>query len=488
MKKNLLLMMLCVPVILVAQNGVTVSNLAVDAGTVTFNVSWKSADMPEVWSDTVWVFVDYNKNGVMERLPLLSGATLTATSAPGEGKVIEETGNDKGVWIVGDARSADSFSATVQLFTTENVVAGACAYASNYSPVGEYTSATNISFTGTPPYNIVLKDAEGSTEIRTESSPYTVSTGYIVQSFTDKTAAVGKLACIPSTAYTLTASASSFCAGGAGVTFALSGTEPGRIYQLYRDGTTVVATLTGDGNTATFCEAVNEAGIYTARAVALPEYCPATMNGSLLVESVSPEAPAMGGSSSYCTSGTITATAGSGGNGIRWTDNESTAALRTVTATGTYRAVTTSVSGCISSPATISVTILLPGTSGDATTVCGCASGLSDCSGTCQPYCGNFTACSGFTEVTNNPHDGSTYGGLAYSETTCSSLGSGWRKPTLTELKCMCSNKAILPGGLPRDWYWSSSVDEVGKYIHLRPTDCGTRSVTTTAAWVKCVK
>jgi hypothetical protein len=75
MKKNLLLMMMCVPVILAAQNGVTVSGLAINAGTATFNVSWKNTGMPELWSDSVWVFVDYNNAGKMERLPLLPGAT-----------------------------------------------------------------------------------------------------------------------------------------------------------------------------------------------------------------------------------------------------------------------------------------------------------------------------------------------------------------------------------------------------------------------------
>ena len=77
-----LLLFLC-PALLSAQNGVTVTNLSMDAGTVTFKVSWDKNNVPPVWSDTVWVFVDYNNNGKMERLPLAPGATLTATSAPG---------------------------------------------------------------------------------------------------------------------------------------------------------------------------------------------------------------------------------------------------------------------------------------------------------------------------------------------------------------------------------------------------------------------
>jgi uncharacterized protein (TIGR02145 family) len=198
MKKNLLLMMMCVPVILVAQNGVTVSNLAVNSGTVTFNMSWNKATMPaELWSDTVWVFVDYNNAGKMERLPLLSGATLTATS-PG-GKVIEETDNNKGVWVAGNARDAGAFSATVKLLTAVKDVGGACVYGSNYPPVGKYISATEISFTGTPMYNIVLKDSGGDTDMRVSGSPFSVPDGFTVQSFTDKTSATGIIKCIPMT-------------------------------------------------------------------------------------------------------------------------------------------------------------------------------------------------------------------------------------------------------------------------------------------------
>jgi hypothetical protein len=190
--------LLLLPAGLSAQNGVTVSNLAVDAGTVTFNVSWKNTGMPAVWSDTVWVFVDYNNAGTMERLPLAAGATLTATSPGGE--VAYEGGNNKGIWVIGNARSAGSFSATVKLCTDamHSVSAGACAYASNYPPVGKYTTPADISFTGTPPYTIVIKkDAGGTTETRQSNSPFTVPAGYTVQSFTDKTGAPGTLIYLP---------------------------------------------------------------------------------------------------------------------------------------------------------------------------------------------------------------------------------------------------------------------------------------------------
>jgi hypothetical protein len=227
--------------------------------------------------------VDYNNGGTMERLPLLPGATLTTTS-PG-GKVIEETGNNKGVWVAGNARSAGSFSATVKLlYDAATNVAGACAYASNYPPVGKYISGTDLSFTGTPPYEIVLKDSKNGTITRESGSPFSVSASYTVQSFSDKTGAPGKIKCLVPATFTLTASASGFCTGDAGVVFALSGTENGRDYQLLR-GATPVRTLQGTGSAATFSGAFNIAGVYTAVSVADADgvYCSVSMAGSRTV-------------------------------------------------------------------------------------------------------------------------------------------------------------------------------------------------------------
>jgi hypothetical protein len=80
------LLLFLFPLSLFAQNGVSVSNFVAGTGAVTFDVSWNKATIPtSVWSDTVWVFVDYNKAGVMTRLPLRTGSTLINNSAPGVG-------------------------------------------------------------------------------------------------------------------------------------------------------------------------------------------------------------------------------------------------------------------------------------------------------------------------------------------------------------------------------------------------------------------
>jgi hypothetical protein len=193
------LFLLLWPFVLSAQNGVTVSGLVMDAGTVTFEVSWKNTDMPTPWSDTVWVFVDYNDAGKMKRLPLItSGATLTATSAPGSATVLQYSDNDKGVWVVGNARSAGYFSATVQLYTATSTATGACVYASNYPPMGEYTSVTDISFTGTPMYEIVLKEISGgATSTAYSNGVYSIPEGSAFVSFTDATGAPGTFHCVP---------------------------------------------------------------------------------------------------------------------------------------------------------------------------------------------------------------------------------------------------------------------------------------------------
>jgi uncharacterized protein (TIGR02145 family) len=132
------------------------------------------------------VFVDYNDAGVMKRLPV-TGATASA------GTVTKVPNNDKGVWVVGNARTNSSFSAIVQLLTAVKNVGGACVYASNYPPVGEYLSATEITFTGTPMYEILLtKPGGGSTTVKSGGT-FLLPCDYTVTSFTDATGAPGTI-------------------------------------------------------------------------------------------------------------------------------------------------------------------------------------------------------------------------------------------------------------------------------------------------------
>jgi hypothetical protein len=158
---------MCIPAALIAQNGngVTVSNLAVSVGsptTVTFDVSWEKPMPVELWSDTVWVFVDYNDAGTMKRLPLSPGATLTATSAEGVGKVMPVDGNDQGVWVVGNVLDASAFTDTpfcatnttgIQIIISNNIFFITLILITNYQlRITNVFCLITLSFIGTSAY------------------------------------------------------------------------------------------------------------------------------------------------------------------------------------------------------------------------------------------------------------------------------------------------------------------------------------------------
>jgi hypothetical protein len=359
----------------------------VNTGTVTFDVRWGDKPLPDVWSDTVWVFVDYNAGGMMKRLPLRIGSSLTVISADGEGQVIEVPGNDQGVWVVGNARSAGSFSATVQLLSTIAEISGACVYASNCPPVGRYTTATNVSFTGTPIYKIVLEET-GGTGTLTEYSDglYTIRAGYSIKSFTDATGAPGTFHCTMPAAQTLTASAAGYCEDTTGVQFALDSTESDVVYQLYRDNSPLSgATIEGDGSAATF-SGMFTAGVY--RVESLPgASCPAAMDGTHTVTMYPvPAPPAITGPEVACNTATLVAVPGDHGSGISWTDIVSTNPARIVTSSNTYTAVSTSPVGCQSNPSSFVCDISYPSAAGAAPDpLCCCQCGLTDVKGICAP-------------------------------------------------------------------------------------------------------
>jgi hypothetical protein len=255
--KLLLFLLLCgATTTLCAQqdNGVIVSGLTIGADKrITFKLEWERDKMPQpplIWRDTVWVFVDYNNNGKMTRLSLAPGATSSA------GAVVEVDGNDQGVWIVGTARTTGQFSTTVTLIpkNSEINVAGACAYASNYPPVGQYLSATEMAFTGTPPYNITLDN--GITY--TSGSPFPIPVGNTAASLTDATGAPGIFNCIsPSATYTLAASDACL---GTEVALNLSGSQSGWQYQLYKGNTAVGSAKQGTGSVLAFSDTPATAG------------------------------------------------------------------------------------------------------------------------------------------------------------------------------------------------------------------------------------
>jgi hypothetical protein len=233
-------------------------------------------------------------------------------------------------------------------------------------------------------------------------------------------------------------------------------------------------TVTGGYGVASFSPSITSSTTYYAQSRNITTGCVSTTHLEVTgtVNPV-PNSPTMDGAGTHCAgAATITASYGSGGNGITW-DDGTTNASRQVTATGSYWALTTSAAGCTSGTATVTVTIGTPSASGSApNAACGCANSLTNCNNTCQASCGNFWTCTGFTEVTNAQYDGSGAMNWDSAKTTCSNKGSGWRLPKREELECMCANKATLPGGSNGDWYWSSTAGKSGGSYGIRFSDC----------------
>jgi hypothetical protein len=259
-------------VALSAQN-VSVSGFAVTAGspaTLTFKVEWTPTG-----KDSVWVFADYNTAGTMKRLPL-TAATASA------GTVYRPGNSDQGAWVVAPG-GGGAFNATVTLFSnTPTGNAGMCAYAINHPPVGQFKAFDTISFTGTPPFEVTFADGGGTASVPTEAAKSYPFTGKTIAAFTDATQAPGVTRCKTPNTYTLTASAASYCQG-AGVTFALSGTERGAVYLLYK-GMEPAATLTGAGSAASFTGLIGKGtGVYSAQVAASQAFCAAEMTGTLAV-------------------------------------------------------------------------------------------------------------------------------------------------------------------------------------------------------------
>ena len=388
--------MMCCPVTLAAQNGITISDFSTKVGsptTLTFNIRWSPPQPEKVWSDTVWVFIDYNNKGTMTRLPLVPGAaTLTAHSAPGVGKVIPVTGNPHGVWVVGNARAINgSFSANVQLLVETwraTSLHGLCIYAINYPPVGRYTAADKIKFNGTPPFYLTFSGGGAATVTRDAAKePYTIPEEQTLASFTDASLAPGVTKCKEPIMQTFTASAAGYCEGDAGVQLALGSTELGAVYQLYKDASSLggAATLTGAGGAATFSGHYT-AGNYAVRVVETAAFCPLAMNGTRTVtENAKPTAPKIAPPANVCLNGgSLTFVASAYTGALTWTAtgggavNGNTVTI-SGTATGTKSVKARSAQTYTGAPICYSAEVTESATVNPLPTVSG-ATGTSRCS------------------------------------------------------------------------------------------------------------
>jgi hypothetical protein len=377
MRKNILLLIMCMPALLSAQNGVTVDNIVVKRGspsTVTFDMSWNRNAMPVTpWSDTVWVFVDHNHSGTMTRLPL-SGATLTASSAPSVGKVIKAPGNDNGVWVVGNAKTgaSGSFSASVQLLIPISAIFDACAYASNYRPVAKYVTVDKLKLTGTPPFHLELNTGAVSAE-----GEYTLQANQSLLSVTDRTGEPGTIACLDLATPQITQVTPTPICRGTNVVFRVTAPEAGLSYiwtgnpagtaSGAANGTYTVSGANTGAKAVTVRSSITFRGITCQSANAAT--VTATVNGN-------PVPPGTTSNKSRCGAGTITlnATAVSGctidwytaaTGGTKVATGVTSFTTSNLTATTTYYAESrNTTTGCVStSRAPITATVnALPGT------------------------------------------------------------------------------------------------------------------------------
>jgi hypothetical protein len=141
---------------------------------------------------------------------------------------------------------------------------------------------------------------------------------------------------------------------------------------------------------------------------------------------------------------------------------------------------------------TFTVRVRQPGADGERPdAMCGCASGLNDCSGTCQTLCCSncvsWTLCDNIFAVTNSSSAGQIP--IGYAAILCESYGM--RLPTLTELQCMCANKNSLPGGYDQSnsgYYWSSTPHESTDFNVILFRNCARYGTAQGGSYfVKCV-
>lgn len=145
--------------------------------------------------------------------------------------------------------------------------------------------------------------------------------------------------------------ASTYCAGGNGVTLSLSGSQIGVNYTLYKGGV-AFSTVAGSGGMISWPNCV--AGVYTADAVtANPISCPMIMNGSVTVTTNPAPVASAGADVSICAGSSVTLGA-SGGQSYSWSPaaglnnvNTGTPVASPVTST-LYTVTVTDNQGCSS--------------------------------------------------------------------------------------------------------------------------------------------
>ncbi len=170
-----------------AAQEVTVTNLQVASdNTVTFNVSW--GNRAGVWSDTVWVFVDYFNMDKQQMWRLPIAAVQSSAGMAGM-----YTNNNAGFYIKGNARTAGNFSTSCTVTPKAGIVTTGsirpCVYVTDYPPVAEYGdlsgSSVTVNLTGTAPFS--GRYGDGTPWTLTSGNSFTISSNKDIAAFVDAT-------------------------------------------------------------------------------------------------------------------------------------------------------------------------------------------------------------------------------------------------------------------------------------------------------------
>ena len=285
------------------------------------------------------------------------------------------------------------------------------------SPVGAAVSGTSAAI------DFGLKTAVGTYKVTATS----LTTGCVNTNSTDSV--IVSVAPLPA-AYTVTASAASFCAGGTGVHVYLSNGDATVNYQLYNGTVATGAAITGSGALIDFGPQT-AAGTYTVMATG-GAGCTSEMTGRAAITiNPAPTVFSVTGGGNYCTGGTgahigmsgsqvgttYQLTLGGSPVGSPAIGSGSTLDLGLHTATGTYSVIATNTTGCVDTmtgTATIGINTLPV-----AQTVTG---GGSYCSGSAGVTVGLATSATGTKYQLYN--GSSAVGGLVTGTGSALSLGT----------------------------------------------------------------
>jgi hypothetical protein len=442
--------------------------------TVTFEVSWSTGSRDVDHRSKVWILVDYRRiqnnayTGGWSRAEI---NTLPVVNA-GPGTVTLATGNTKGFWLQGTSDAFD-FAATVTVPVTVDLVGYApqfawCGVASDRPPYAEEMSAY-YALNGTQPFIIQTHPANTSSTVSVNSTAY----NDCIYSLTDATNSPDSEWPPMPVITGFTTSATTICAGQS---VTLSATATNAKQYSFDNGLTWGSSSSIEVSPAAaatyILKATREKGACT---VISSDTITVTVNDLPVVASVS-SATACAGSTSILTATVSGGTTSSMsytwtiGTAAATTTETNTITTQKLYAHTAFTVTVTNANGCTSEQNSGTISITSPAASGQTANACGCASSLENCSGTCKPdcctNCASWTTC-GFTQVSSVAYENIEMD-WSTANTFCQNKSTGWRLPTLTELKCMCQNGSGLPNGYVVGYtYWSSTLYDEGYYYSV---------------------